>query len=96
MAGVSEMMPVLLGAIGIWGLPLGLILSLLVDTMLGLHVMVIGLILVLAGHTPFWREAIREGGTRGLGAVFVTFVDLFLPLPAAVLALFRSVVAGKR
>jgi GT2 family glycosyltransferase len=82
-ASPGEMLPVLAGAAGVWGIPAGLLL-LALGAASGLWVALAGLAVVTAGHAGFWLACLSSGDSRGAAAVLITFPDLLLITPAVI------------
>jgi len=94
MASPGEMMSVLTGAAGVWGIPLG-ILMLLLGSSLGAWIALAGLAVVTSGHLGFWVAAVKRGGMRGFLAGLITYPDLLLVAPALACAAILAVSGRK-
>ncbi len=93
MARPLEMLPSLLGAPAIWAALSGLVLW-----MFGagsMPMVAVALTVIVIGHFGFWKEAVREGGFRGLRASLLTFPDLALILPATIHGVISFMVGRK-
>lgn len=82
MARPLEMLPVILGAAAVWPLVIGLVLAPL-GLGPGPEAAAAGAAVIGAGQMGFWKEAVATGGWRGFRAVWITFPDLALILPAS-------------
>jgi glycosyltransferase involved in cell wall biosynthesis len=94
MASPGEMIPVLTGAVGIWGIPAGLI-ALCLGSGTGLWIALAGFLVVAAGQAGFWSASVSRGGLRGAAASLITFPDLLLVAPAVACSLLLSL-AGRK
>jgi hypothetical protein len=94
MASPMEMLPVLVGAAAVWLLIAGLVLT-AAGFGPGLTAAAAGALLIAAGHSGFWAGAVRTGGWRGFRAIWITFPDLALILPAACSGLVTRI-SGKK
>ena len=94
-ASLGEMMPVVIGAFGVWGIPAGFLLAVLGNSVAGAALLVAGSGLVAMGHGLFWAGALGQDLRRGLLSIPVTFLDLLLVIPASVAALLK-LLTGKR
>jgi glycosyltransferase involved in cell wall biosynthesis len=94
MASPFEMLPVLLGAIAVWPLLFGLLITLF-GASPGIPALAAGGLIIAAGHAAFWKEAVIVGGWRGLKACWITIPDLALILPASAAGLISSL-SGKK
>ncbi|MBN2609212.1 MAG: glycosyltransferase [Candidatus Fermentibacteraceae bacterium] len=94
MARPLEMVPVLLGAVAVWPLLAGLVLA-AAGFVPGAGAALMGLMLIAAGHLGFWKAAVANGGWRGFSAVWITFPDLALVIPALLFGLV-SHLAGRK
>lgn len=94
MARPSEMLPVLLGAVALWPLLAGLALS-AAGSGPGAGAALLGFGLIAAGHLGFWEAAVENGGWRGFRAVWITFPDLALVMPAFLFGLISHLTGRK-
>lgn len=94
MASPGEMLPTMAGAAGIWAIPAGLLLM-LAGLDWGIWPVLAGGLTVTASHAPFWLGCVRTGGWRGFRAIWITFPDLALILPASLHALITRVTGKK-
>jgi len=94
MASPGEMLPVLSGAVGAWGILAGLAAG-LAGWAYGWLLSAIAFAVVTGGHLGFWTASVRQGGARGLAASAIVFPDLLLIVPAFLSAALRTL-SGRR
>jgi GT2 family glycosyltransferase len=94
MASPGEMMPVITGAAGVWGIPFGISI-LLLGSSLGAWIALAGLSVVVLGHLGFWIASVKKGGMRGFLAGLITYPDLLLVAPALACAAILAVSGRK-
>lgn len=94
MARPLEMLPVIIGAAAVWPLVIGLVLT-LPGPGPGTGAAAAGAAVIAAGHMGFWKEAVATGGWRGFRALWITFPDLALILPASA-AGWLSYITGRK
>ena len=93
MASPGEMLPVITGAVGVWGIPAGIVLY-AAGVPAGILVSVAGVVVVAIGQFSFWRASLKQGRGRGALAGLIVFPDLIMVIPSVLAALIRA--AGGR
>jgi GT2 family glycosyltransferase len=93
-AGFSEMVPVLFGAVFSWLIPVGAILA-AVGASWGLPLFLGGILLALGPQAPMLVHMVRAGGFRGFRAGFLLIPDLLMVLPAS-LSAAGAALSGRR
>ncbi len=93
-AGFSEMIPVLVGALFSWVTVAGGVL-LAAGAAGAIHVLASGFVMTAGFQLPLLRRMVMAGRVRGLRAALLIFPDLLLILPASLAAVF-SAMAGRK